>query len=332
MKKPSFTWPEKAFFLFGIMAATLFFVWAGMLQKPRENIIQNARAGDDQGIQVSVSSFSDRRDDNQRYEVLLRSSDDAIACRETFVGGDKIATQGTCSHTYYYPATGVSLDAVLLQGNVTLYPIGWQCRLLDTPGDTTGVGGSGIGSSHNATSIYIPFSNTDTLPPSPLLPSSKKMYVNCRYEFAGDAEFDLDYVLDGDPIYVVEQGDSIDIPFSLRYTQGTGETVHLSVENGEMLEENNISLKIDPFYCTSNCTTTVTLGTSQLPETPLGDYALTLQACHGLNTASNTCARFKELPFTLRVIKPTFFSVGRVPKPSTPTPSPRLPQPTFFQR
>lgn len=44
MKKPSFTWYEKSFFLFGIMASTLFFVWAGILQGPRNHLAKPAEA------------------------------------------------------------------------------------------------------------------------------------------------------------------------------------------------------------------------------------------------------------------------------------------------
>lgn len=41
--KLSFSWHEKSFFLIGLMTATLFFVWAGMLQAPKS--IYSAEAG-----------------------------------------------------------------------------------------------------------------------------------------------------------------------------------------------------------------------------------------------------------------------------------------------
>lgn len=39
-----FSWAEKSFFLFGIMTATLFFVWAGMLQAPQRHVVPSVDA------------------------------------------------------------------------------------------------------------------------------------------------------------------------------------------------------------------------------------------------------------------------------------------------
>lgn len=41
---PSFTWHEKAFFLFGLMAATMFFVWADMVKPPQKSLAPPADA------------------------------------------------------------------------------------------------------------------------------------------------------------------------------------------------------------------------------------------------------------------------------------------------
>lgn len=299
------SWNDKMLFVLGFTAATLFFLWAGMLQKPHDPVVHPASADQDFGLNLSVNAHinpdADGIDSNTSYSIDLISSDGFIDCMIKYQGNIQTEKSGTCAHTYYYPTAGQTLTAHLIADGLQVTAGGWDCLAKQGKDGTT----FDIGTPVSPTAINLAFATNQYA----LLPASEKQNsIECVFTFAEGFDFELDSILDGDQVFTVERGDSLSIPFSLDIVSGerpdNNDLTNFTKGNRvyfDLLEEPPFANNFDQDFCSQDCINALNIQTTS--TTPLGTYRLTIVGAWPGVPPRFTPLISKYLPVTVRVIE-----------------------------